>query len=335
MFEDIRSVAAVARAERIVDDKFRSLPKAREWTITVVFGFLLLSLAFQLQQDGPMVLGIGLASVSWILAEVTTRLLRLGLPSIPLLGGFFVGSQFISLATLNEGVTRLTEQRVVLASGIDNYVALNVASVMLPTVIFLALHYWRFRVPLTVALGTAYLMLGTLCLCLFFFKGAFVAWMEPLFWASGIAVLGLAIRFDLSDRLRETTRSEIAFWLYILAGFTILHPILDEFRNAASVPALATQACLLVLLVALAVCALAVDRRILISGGLFYSGLSLAHMVFKSGIPGFGIPLVLLITAFCMLGLALYWPSLRRWLVLRLPFRSLRDRLPPLDPELA
>ncbi|SEG45717.1 hypothetical protein [Bosea lathyri] len=333
MFEDIRSVAAAARAERVVEAKFRSQPKVREWPMTMVLGLLLLGLAFELQKGGSLTLGIGLASVSWILAEFATRLLRLGLPSIPLLLGFFAGSQFINLATLNETVTRVTEQRVAIAPGIDNYAALNVASVTLPTVIFLALYYWRFRVPLTIAVGVGYLLFGSLCLGLFFFEGAFVTWMEPLSWAGGVAVLGLAIRIDLSDRFRTTTRSEIAFWLYVLAAFIILNPIVGEFGKMTAMPALPSQAGLLGVLAALAICGLLIDRRILILGGALYSGLSLTYLAVKSELSGFGIPFVVLLTLFCILGLALYWRPLRQWLVLASPFRNLQHKLPPLTLE--
>ena len=44
----------------------------------------------------------------------------------------------------------------------------------------------------------------------------------PLVFAAGIAIFTYAMRWDISDRARQTRRSDVAFWLHLLAA---LHPI--------------------------------------------------------------------------------------------------------------
>ena len=55
-----------------------------------------------------------------------------------------------------------------------------------------------------------------------------VAVFTPL----GIAVFLAAMKFDMSDRNRVTQRTDIAFWLHLLAAplivHSIVHPLLTE-----------------------------------------------------------------------------------------------------------
>ena len=47
----------------------------------------------------------------------------------------------------------------------------------------------------------------------------------PLLLLCGLAVFALAMRFDLSDPKRQTRRTDIAFWLHMLAAPLIVHPL--------------------------------------------------------------------------------------------------------------
>ena len=46
------------------------------------------------------------------------------------------------------------------------------------------------------------------------------AWLHVLSFAAGLAVIALAMRWDATDTLRQTRRSDVAFWLHLLAAVT-------------------------------------------------------------------------------------------------------------------
>src|SRR2546425_352698 len=81
------------------------------------------------------------------------------------------------------------------------------------TVLLVALHYWRFRVPITIAAGCAALT-GTV-FSLFY---GLVPNLPPVaynavIFVCGLAVFAFAMQFDMADPERRTRRTDIAFWL--------------------------------------------------------------------------------------------------------------------------
>ena len=75
----------------------------------------------------------------------------------------------------------------------------------------------------------------------------FVVVLLPLVFAAGLAVFAFAMRWDTSDRARETRRSDVAFWLHLLAAPMIAHPLfhwlgITEGENIGAASALGVLA---------------------------------------------------------------------------------------------
>jgi hypothetical protein len=51
------------------------------------------------------------------------------------------------------------------------------------------------------------------------------SFVMPLVFVAGLGVFAYAMRWDVSDRGRETRRSDVAFWLHLLAAPMIAHPL--------------------------------------------------------------------------------------------------------------
>lgn len=98
--------------------------------------------------------------------------------------------------------------------------------------IILGAYYARYRVPLALALCIMSVLAFVLTMLLrlvqwasgnpaFFLDHPVVLALVALICALGL--LGTALYFDLGDRLRRTTRSDIAFWLHLGAAPALLY----------------------------------------------------------------------------------------------------------------
>jgi hypothetical protein len=152
--------------------------------------------------------------------------------------------------------------------------------------------------------------------------------ISPLLLACGLAVFALAMRFDLSDPQRLTRRTDIAFWLHMLAAPLIVHPLIRGFlwadgtpdETGAAWPMLATFA-------VLGLVAVLVDRRALLVSGLAYAGIAFASLVRDSGVAGSSTPLTILVLGAFILLISALWHPLRRAVLALLP-AGLARRLP-------
>lgn len=140
----------------------------------------------------------------------------------------------------------------------------------------------------------------------------------------GVGVFVLAMKYDLKDRFRTTRLSECAFWLHLLAAPLIVHSILttgDGFLKSVTI---------LLIVVLLAIFALIIDRRAILVSALVYLGYSLFSLVKELSFLGeFDNSIALMVLGAMVLGLGLGWSSVRRFLVLNLLSKSVRDLVPP------
>lgn len=273
-----------------------------------------------------------MVAASWLLAEFFTRRQRMALPSIVLLLVFAV-SVFMLCAAVADPLTdsatgmALVLPRLPMLPEIRDAMAVVIAG--LGTLIAIALHYWRFRVPITPAAGAAALIAVVIGLVGALDPDLAETIISPLLLACGLAVFALAMRFDLSDPQRLTRRTDIAFWLHLLAAPLIVHPLIRGFlwadgtpdeTGASAWPMLATFA-------VLGLVAVLVDRRALLVSGLAYAGIAFASLVRDSGVAGSSTPLTILVLGAFILLISALWHPLRRAVLALLP-AGLARRLP-------
>src|SRR5690606_28359919 len=134
------------------------------------------------------------------------------------------------------------------------------------------LHWKRFMVPITVAAGTAALAATAVALVLSIVgASASPDLVMALVLIAGLGVFTLAMWWDRSDRVRQTRRSDVAFWLHLLAAPMIAHPIfhllgVTQGDNITSVAAVMVVG----IYILFGLIALAIDRRALLVSALAY-----------------------------------------------------------------
>jgi len=268
------------------------------------------------------------ALTSWPLAEFFTRRRRMALPSIILLLAF-VGGVFVGSAALGVSLAGI-EQSEPLAGYF-------IAGAGVIAALAASLHWLRFKVPITVAAGSAALA-ATLI-------GLVLAALDPLnidkenvaLWltfVAGLLVFALAMRWDLSDPSRTTRRSDVAFWLHLLAAPMIAHPIFYTLGVVGGAEiGMAKAIAVLAIYVGFGLVALIVDRRALLVSALIYVLVALTYLFDRFGAVELTVALTALVIGSALLTLSAFWAPIRRGVLGIVP-EDWRDALPSSEREL-
>ena len=279
---------------------------------------------------GPSFLApLAVVATSWALALFFTAKRRMALPSILLLlafvGGVLASTAFLLVQVI--GPDRFNDQNQVLAATIGGVSAAVAAAAAW-------LHWRRFTVPITVAAGAA-AVAGI-------FLAIVVAIVQPdnnksaqdvilgFVLLLGIGMFLFAMWWDSSDRARLTRRSDVAFWLHLLAAPMIAHPIFTLMGLNNGTVGVGEALVVVGLYVLFGLTALAVDRRALLVSALAYVLYALTELFKQFGAVELNVALTALIIGSALLLLSAYWHQSRRLIVTRLP-SNLQARLPNLD----
>jgi hypothetical protein len=325
------------RSSAIADEEqFRLLTGFNDIFVTIAAAILLFavgwigqsigqSLGLVVDGDGPSPLApLAVAATSWGLALFFTAKRRMALPSILLLLAF-VG-----------GVLATAAFAILLAVGpdlVDNNPTLagiiGAASAALAA-LGAWLHWRTFRVPITVAAGAgavAAIAVGLLVAVL----GQNAEQAKNLILGFvlllGIGMFLFAMWWDGSDRARLTRRSDVAFWLHLLAAPMIVHPVFTLLGLTTGHATMVEGLMVVLLYIALGVTALAIDRRALLVSALAYVLYALQALFREFGAVELNVALTALVIGSALLLLSAFWHQARAAIVRPLP-EGLRDRLP-------
>jgi hypothetical protein len=147
------------------------------------------------------------------------------------------------------------------------------------------------------------------------------------FFGLGIFIAG--VRVDASDFDRLTRRSDIAFWLHLLAAPMIVEAIIPFVGGPISGLGVMRAVGILAVFALLGLVALVIDRRALLVSGLAYAGFAIAYLLSGSVGEGSRLSLTLLGLAILVLGLSVGWRSLRAAILPALPLGRLCQLVPP------
>ena len=145
----------------------------------------------------------------------------------------------------------------------------------------------------------------------------------------GLAIFLFAMWWDGSDRERITRRSDVAFWLHLLAAPMIVHPVFTLLGLNDGNASIGEALVVVALYVAMGVTALAIDRRALLVSALAYVLWALADLFKRFGAVELNVALTALVIGSALLLLSAFWHQARAAVVRPLP-EGLRDRLPVL-----
>jgi hypothetical protein len=295
------------------NESFRFLTGFNDIFVTLACVLVLLALGSLLPR---VIAPAAIAAASWGLAEYFTARRRMALPSIVLLLAFVGGVFAATLALLSGGdqMDIAFQQLRTHGSTVALLAPYMVAG--LAAAGAAALHWRRFRVPITLAAGALGLAVGFVALVSAILPSANLALAAAL--VSGLAIFALAMRYDMSDRDRLTRNTDIAFWLHLLAAPLMVHPVfaLSGLLDASPGPGAAVLVLLVYLMLTLI--ALAIDRRALLVSALAYVLYALQGL-FEAGQVAAGFGLTALVLGSFLVMLSAAWGSLRRRLLARLP----------------
>ena len=316
------------------EEQFRLLTGFNDIFVSIAAVILLFSVGFIGQQLGPTLPGGGpsplagvfVAATAWGLALFFTAKRRMALPSIILLLAF-VGGLFAAGAFL--GVVIAGDDK---ANQSDAVIAVIGAGSAALAAVGAWFHWRRFHVPITIAAGT-----GAVAGFLF----SLVASALPdgpakgdillvLVLLLGVGMFLIAMRWDSSDPARITRRSDVAFWLHLLAAPMIVHPVFSLLGLTNGTASVGEGVVVIALYVALGITALAIDRRALLVSALAYVLYALSSLFRQFGAVELNFALTALVIGSALLLLSAFWHQARRQVVGPLP-ASLRRYLPTLD----
>ena len=305
------------------EEHFRLITGFNDIFVTIAAVLLLVACA---GIGGAIAAGVGgllVGGAAWLMAEFFTRKRRMALPSIVLLLAFVGGVIAIPIELIEATDPHFSDQTsALIGAGIAALAGLATLA-----------HWRRFMVPITVAAGTAALAGMAIALIIAAIqpmvgRGGMENVLLWLLFGAGLVVFGFAMRWDMSDRNRETRRSDVAFWLHLLAAPMIAHPLFHVLgvtggENISAAAALGV----VVIYILLGLVALAVDRRALLVSALAYVLTAMTLLFRQFGMVELNVALTGLVIGSALLTLSACWGPIRRAVVSPLPDQG-RGRLP-------
>ncbi len=251
------------------EENFRFITGFNDIFVTIAAVLLLTALATLGARILPDAIGggVGVAIGSWVLAEYFTGRRRMALPSIVLLIAF-IGGLFAVGVGLAESAGLLGPSPEPPVGAFVGAAALAVAGAIA--------HWRRFRVPITIAAGALAAVALVASLVGFGLMSAGIEGKaaEDILLATGfvggLIVFALAMRFDMGDRERLTRRTDIAFWLHLLAAPLLVHPLFVLLGLFGGELGTGQAVAVVAIYLALTVVALMIDRRALLVSALAY-----------------------------------------------------------------
>ena len=322
----LRTHVASQRVTPLVDEEnFRLLTGFNDIFVSIAGVLLLVGALWIGGTLHPVVGAAAVAALAWGLSEYFTRTRRMALPSILFLlafvGGIFgvtwfllavVGRIFsgVSPAVLIDGLlindNHNTENAIVLALAAACAVGAAYA------------HWRRFKVPVTIAAGAA-AAAGVVTALLVAAVPAIETLILPLLLILGLCVFAFAMRWDMQDRERITRKSDVAFWLHLLAAPMIVHPIFSMLGVLDGNASIATAVIVVSLYIVMGIIALAVDRRALLVSALAYVVIALIALFREFGALSLNVAMAVFVIGSALLLLSAFWQHARAFILARLP----------------
>ncbi|KKM47284.1 hypothetical protein LCGC14_1558830, partial [marine sediment metagenome] len=270
------------------EEDFKLVSSFNDIFVLIACALLLLSIGWVLQSVSPSFATAVVAVVSWILAEFFVLKRKMALPGIFLLVTF-VGSVF-STATLSLGWG--SETAFMLAGAIAAIAAWC--------------HWRRFKVPITVAAGTASVVVFAVASLLSVFP-SLEAYLTLLMLAGGVVIFIVAMQWDSADLTRVTGKSDVAFWLHLTAAPLIVHPIFSALGILEGNESTFNLAMVMALYLVLTVISLVIDRRAFMVSSLVYVLYALSQLLETYGLAGDSFAYVGVLIGFSLLLLSGFW----------------------------
>jgi hypothetical protein len=303
-------VSSLNNSPSVDEENFRLIGGFNDVFIVIACSLLLFSSLWALNSStdndstGLLVFTI----LSWLLSEYFVRKRRMALPAIALLLSF-VGAVFALSISLFETVSEFS------------FIAASAMSTVAAYV-----HWVRFKVPITVAVGTAAIVGFLVFLTIDIFPDA-KDWLLIILFLCGLVSFVFAMYWDSSDTSRITRKSDVAFWLHLLSAPLIIHPIFSGLGVLEGNESLMSIVVVVILYLLMTLISIAIDRRAFMVSSLVYVLYALSSLIKTYGGVGYSFALTGVFIGGALLLLSAYWHRVRSQLVSKLP-DSIRNYVP-------
>ncbi|MES2772315.1 MAG: hypothetical protein V4623_10170 [Pseudomonadota bacterium] len=267
--------------------------------VVIACSLLLASVAWIGAAAKPWIGALATCVTAWALAEFFVRKRHMALPAIVLLMAFIGGAFFSCLLLL-----------------VENSASISIASAV--TALAAWAHWRRFYVPITVAAGAAAISGGLVAFLIAIIPAA-QNWLAPLLFLSGVAIFICALHWDASDAKRQTRRSDVAFWLHLLAAPLLVHPVFTSLGMFSGVTSVTQTLMVVVLYIGIAFISLAIDRRALMVSALGYVLYVFTELFKQAGVVNLNFALTALAIGSALIFLSAFWHKSRGFVVQMLP----------------
>lgn len=245
---------------------------------------------------------LGVAIGAWILAEYFVRRQRMALPAVALALAFGGACLFFFYeAFYFEGWL--------------------IGALSLLAAVLQVLFWWRFQVPVTIAVLAGCLVFTTQILIAGTTNGVPVS-IPLLQLAMGIAVFAFAMWWDLKDPERQNYRADVAFWLHMLAAPLVVSGAFSFVTMYGNETLSLWHAVgVTMVYVSLALVSLWVDRRALMLAALGVLVFTYSNVLSEYGVVSLNFAITGLVVGVGLLALSVYWQRCRIAALTLLPGR--------------
>ena len=310
--EQAARLRALERARETIDpqpideERLRFVSGFSDIFVAIGLFLFLGALGYFLTEIGEPAMAGGVAVGCWLLAEFFTRQRRMALPSILLLVGFVGGVFMLVVGALHPFSAFKEFSAAAIVAG-----PIAAASAWI--------HYRRFHVPITPAAGAATLVAMVVGIMFAITPDYAPAIVPMLLAVCGVILFIVALRLDREDPERITRKTDIAFWLHLLAGPLIVHPVMFYSGALGDEP---NAPVTIILFVFLAALALAADRRAILVSSLIYTGVAVGYLAKAGGLAESATAAFsMFVLGAVILALSAGWKPIRRAVMSLLPNR--------------
>tara|TARA_R110001592_G_scaffold65606_2_gene201140 strand:+ start:942 stop:1943 length:1002 start_codon:yes stop_codon:yes gene_type:complete len=301
--DEFRHLMSSSNGTPSVDEEnFRLVGGFNDIFVVIACSLLLFSSLWVLQSINESVGYLVFTALAWGLSEVFVLRRKMALPAIVLLLAF-VGGVFAFTDSL---FGEQSSYGVILATALSTLAAY--------------LHWRRFSVPITVAVGTGAALAMLASVVISIFPNSTGVLMATLFLCGCIAFT-CAMYWDAADTSRTTRKSDVAFWLHLLSAPLIIHPVFSSLGVLDGNESLINMAMIVLLYVFMTVMSVAIDRRAFMVSSLMYVIYALSSLFENYGGVGYSFAATGVVMGAFLLMLSIYWQKVRALFVLNLPER--------------
>lgn len=294
------AIATNSAVSDVVDEEHFRLISGFNDIFVVIASLLLIT---SLKWIGGAIYGNLLAAgAAWGLAEFFVLKRRMALPAIVLLLAF-VGYLFAA------------SKNMMLPIGIEGAQTFIIPSIV--ATLSAWLHWIRFKVPITIAAGTAALVATLLASLASINMPA--NFFTPIAIMLGLGVFAFAMYWDKQDTKRQTRKSDVAFWIHLLAAPIIIHPVFDLIGVLDGNINIMQASIVLILYIAIASISLLIDRRAPMVSALGYVVYVFSTLLNDMGHVGMGFAATAFTIGSALLLLSAFWHKCRAHLLNLVP----------------